>query len=238
MKNEISPIALKILVFPAFTILFFGAFVLTLNAQTNTKREVAVITSETGGKRVIRYVDLLIQLALEPDAPLDSPRPEDLKRALQSIIDLALFSLELEASKVPCSISTRADTEDEIQRRAKGFRSPEEFEKRMRTVGFYSVNDRNFEQLMSGLAALNKYLNIRFRSFVVIPDEEEEKYYRDVFMPDFRRKNPGLLVPDRQQMRPQIRRTLIEQRAENEIKRFLENARKDVKIDFLSEELK
>jgi hypothetical protein len=238
MKNYFSPAALKFFIFPVFTFLFFGAFVLSLKAQTDMKREIAVISSESGSKRVIRYADLLIQLALEPDAPLDSPRVEDLRRALQTIINLALISLELETAKVPCSISTGADTEDEIRRRAKDFSSFEEFEKRMRKVGFHSVNDYKFEQLMSGLAALNKYLNIRFRSFIVLPDEEEEKYYRDVFMPDFRRKNPGLLLPDRQQMRPQIRRILIEQKAESEIQRFLENARKSVKIDFLNEELK
>ena len=238
MKKYNSPTILKLLIFPVFTFLCCGAFVLRVEAQAKTQREIAVITDATGNKRVIRYADLLIKLALEPAVPLDSPPGEDLKRALQSMIDLVLISLELESVKVPCSLSNETDTKGEVQRIAKLFSSFEEFENRLRAVGFHSARDYRFEQLMGGLAVITKYLNIRFRAFIIIPAEDELKYYREIFAPDFRRKNPGILLPELQQTRPQIRQILIEQRAQSEIKRFLERARRQVRIEILSEDLK
>src|SRR5215212_11146717 len=43
---------------------------------------------------LITYSDLLWQLALQPNVPIDSPRREDLKRALELLIDQRLVVQE------------------------------------------------------------------------------------------------------------------------------------------------
>ena len=91
---------------------------------------------------------------------------------------------------------------------------------------------------MSARVTIEKGVDLHFRSFVIITREEEEKYYRGIFVPDFRRRQPGLLLPSLEEIRAQIRSILIEQKAESEIERFLAQARQRVKIEILSEELK
>src|SRR5919205_108299 len=58
-------------------------------------RMVAVVN----GSELITYSDLLWQLALQPGVPIESPRREDLARALELLIDQRLVVQE--ADKLP-----------------------------------------------------------------------------------------------------------------------------------------
>ena len=42
---------------------------------------------------------------------------------------------------------------------------------------------------------MEKYLDFRFRNFVVISQKEIADYYRDIYVPRFRSQNPGRIVP-------------------------------------------
>ncbi len=238
MNNKFSKISRNL-----FSALFLfglnlGAFVFFANAQVDGNKEVAIITVKSGDKRTIKYSDLLFQLALEPNAPLNPPETKDLKRVLQTLINLGLIANELGPLLSSCLVPTEAEIQDQIRRSWSYSRSPAEFEKRFQLIGFVSINDDNFRRQISARAGIEKWVNFRFRLFLIIPREEEEKYYRDVFAADFRRRNPGLLLPELKQIRPQIRQILEEKRVESEIQRFLDYARQQVKIEILSEELK
>ena len=74
-----------------------------------------------------------------------------------------------------------------------------------------------------------------YRSFVIITLEEERKYYNDVYTPDFRRKNPGLLLPTFETVRTQINQILTERKIEEDIQRFLDDSRRRAEIIPLSE---
>ncbi len=220
-------------------VLIFAMFFLIINGQEDVKRDVAVITDSAGNKRIIKYSDVLIQLALQPDSPpLNPPRSEDLKRVLQNMINLSLIGSEVQAWRVSCPMPTRAELDEEIRRMSNLFPSTAEFEKRLRIAGFDSIKNEDFERLMAALTAIQKCLDFRFRSFVVITLEEEETYYRDVFAPAFRRRNLGILMSDLQKQRSQIRQILTEQKAVSEIKRFLDNAKQRAKIVILSDDWK
>ena len=228
-----------------FAFLVFGASVCRIKAQEDAKRQVAVVADNEGKTRIIRYSDLLFQLALQPHTPLNPPRTEDLKRALRNLIDMSLISMEFENRKFPegssplCRQASREEIDLEIKRMASLFRySTSEFEKRLREIGFSSIRDENFEREIGFRVTMQKWLDLRFRSFMIITPEEEAAYYRDVFAPEFRRRYPGLLMPDLQKQSPRIRQILTEQKAEVEINKYLEFAGKRVKIDILSDELK
>src|SRR5690348_12254422 len=67
--------------------LAFGLFTAdAVRAQEVTDKMVATVNSGVSPD-LITYSDLLWQLALEPDVPLQNPRSEDLNRALQRVID-------------------------------------------------------------------------------------------------------------------------------------------------------
>ena len=216
--------------------LFALAFVITgrkAAAQQVVDKTVATIGDGVGDSELITYSDLLWSLALQPGAPLNPPTSEDLNRALQLLINQRLFALE--AGRVPRNAATQTEIDVEIKRVLAVFPSTAEFEKRLRIVGFDSVKDENFERMMAQRVSIEKYLEFRFRSFVVITPQDEERYYRDIFTPDFRRRNPGLLMPTLDETRTRINKLLTEQKVEGDIERFLDFSKRRNEIIILSE---
>lgn len=202
-------------------------------AQTVVDKTVATVGDGLGTPELITYSDLLWQLALEPNVPLRPPASADLNRALQLLINQRLFALE--AERVPRAAPTTKEIDDEIKRVLALFPSTADFESRLRLVGFDSIKDDNFERMMAQRVAIEKYLDFRFRSFAVITSEDETKYYRDVFAPAYRKKNPGLLMPPLDEVRKQINETLVEQKVASDIEKFLDDAKTRAEIIILSE---
>ena len=202
------------------------------NAQTVVDKTVAAISDGVGDPELITYSDLLWTLALQPNVPLNPPTSEDLNRALQLLVNQRLFALE--AGRVPRAAPTQDEIDAEIKRVLGQFPSTAEFEKRLRVVGFDSVKDENFERMMAQRVSIEKYLDFRFRSFVVITPEDEAKYYRDIYVPQFRRQNPGLLMPPLDEKRREINQFLTEEKVENDIERFLDFSKRRSEIIILS----
>ena len=221
--------------FSLFGILFliFVFFTPNAHSQQVVDKTVATVSDGVGTPELITYSDLLWQLALVPNVPLNPPTSDDLNRALQLLINQRLFALE--AERVPRTAPTQDEIDAEIKRVLAQFSSPSDFVKRLQTVGFDSINDDNFERIMAQRVAIEKYLDFRFRSFVVITPEDEARYYRDVFTPEFRRRNPGLLLPPLDEVRQQIKNTLTEEKVASDIEKFLDESKRRSEIVILSE---
>lgn len=213
-------------------VVFFGVFFGKIQAQITVDKTVATVGNGFDTE-LITYSDLLWQLALVPNATLNPPTSEDLNRALQILINQRLFALE--AERLPRSTPNKEEVDAEIKRVLALFPSTSEFIKRLNLVGFDSVGDDNFERMMAQRVSIEKYLDFRFRSFVVITSEDEAKYYREVFTPDFRRRNPGLLMPSLDERRTQINQILTEQKVAADIEKFLDDAKRRSEIVVLSE---
>jgi hypothetical protein len=203
---------------------------ITSPAQEVVDKTVAALSDGTRTE-LITYSDLLWQLALQPNAPLDPPRKADLEQALQTLIDQRLFALE--AQRLPRAAATDKEIADKIQETLTHFPSTAAFETRLRQVGFDSIKDDNFERLMGQRLDIEKYVAFRFESFVVITAEDEKKYYRDTYTPEFRRRTPGLLVPSFEDKRAEIHQTLTQQKVGASIERFVDEAKQRVQIDIL-----
>jgi hypothetical protein len=188
---------------------------------------------------LITYSDLVWQLALQPNTSISPPSSEDLNRALQLLINQRLFALE--AQRLPRLAPSEAEIAEKIQDVLNDFlrnsfiKTPAEFERRLKQVGFDSVKDDNFERIMGQRVAIDKYLDFRFRSFAVTTPEDEAKYYRETFVPEFRRRFPGLLMPNLDEKRAEIRRILIEEKVAGNIEDFLDDAKRRAEIVILSE---
>jgi len=195
--------------------------------QTVVDKTVATV-SDGSRTELITYSDLLWQLALQPNVPLDPPREEDLRQALQTQINQRIFSLE--AERLPRTAPTEKEIADKIAEILLVFPSSAEFERRLKLVGFSSVSDDNFENIIAKRVAIEKYLDFRFRSFVVITADDEANYYRDTWAADFRRRNPNTIVPSLDEARQRVNAALIEQRVASSIEVFLEEARRRVQV--------
>lgn len=203
------------------------------NAQVVVDKTVAVVSDGTRKPQLITYSDLLWQLALQPGVPLDKPRSEDLNQALQTLINQRIFAIE--AERLPRTAPSDKEIADKISETLGFFPTASAFETRLKQVGFDSVKDDAFERLISQRVAIEKYIDFRFASFVVVTSDEEARYYRDIFTPDFRRRSPGLLLPPLEEKRPEIRTTLTTQKIAAAIERFLDEAKRRVQIEILIE---
>ncbi len=212
-------------------LVIFGAM-LPVSSQEIVDKTVAVV-SDGNRTELITYSDLMWQLALQPGAPLDPPRSDDLNRALQTMINQRLFALE--SQRLPRDAPSKAEITRKISETVAFFPSPAVFQARLRQVGFDSVSDEAFEDLISRRLSIEKYIDFRFGSFVVVTADDEARYYRDVYVPEFRRKTPDLLLPSLDESRNEIRGTLTRQRIATAIETFLDEAKRRVNIEILFE---
>ena len=213
-----------------FLFAVFAAAVVPTRAQTVVDKTVATV-GDGAKSELITYSDLLWQLALQPDTPINEPRKEDLEAALQTLTEQRLIALE--AERLPTVTPSEAEVTAEIQRFVKRFPAASVFEARLRRVGFKSIEDPNFRRIIERRLAVDKYLDFRFRSFIVVTPADEEQYYRETYVPDFRRRNPGVVPPQLEAVRNTINQQITETRIETEINRFLEEARNRASITIL-----
>ncbi|MCA1589080.1 MAG: hypothetical protein LC730_03025, partial [Acidobacteria bacterium] len=203
----------------------------TIGAQTVVDKTVASVADGVRTE-LITLSDLKWQLALQPGASLDNPVSAELNTALQTLINQRVFALE--AERLPRNAPTDEEISREIAKLVAYFPSPADFERRLKQVGFSSIRDDNFERIIAQRVAIEKYLAFRFRSFIVITADDEAKYYREIFVPDFRRRYPGLLMPTLDSRRNEIRKLLTEERVARQIDAFLEEAKRRVEIVLLN----
>lgn len=210
----------------------FGASSAPVSAQVIVDKSVATV-SDGVRSELITYSDLLWQLALQPNTPIDPPSSEDLNRALQVVINQRLFALE--AERIPREPPTTAEVDKTIKDLLALFPSTAEFERRLRLVGFDSVRDPDFIRIIEERVKIENYLAFRFRAFIVITPEDEAKYYRDIYAPEFRRKYPGLVLPGLEEKRSEINQLLTENKVASNIETFLDEAKRRVQIVILNE---
>jgi hypothetical protein len=215
------------------TLLFFGAASGTeFRGQIVVDKTVATV-SDGFRTELITYSDILWQLALQPNTPIDPPAADDVQQALRVLIDQRVFALE--AERLPRNAPTDAEIREKIAQTVTFFASPAAFEARLKRVGFSSVSDEAFEQLISRRMAIDRYVDFRFRSFVVVSADEITRYYREVYVPEFRRRSPGLLVPTLEERTDEIREILMESKVADRIDEFLEDTKRRVQIEILLE---
>lgn len=188
-----------------------------------------VATVNAGARTdLITYSDLLWQLSMQPNTPLDNPSSQALNSALRLLIDQDLILQE--AEKLPTIAPTASEVSDARDELARNFASGE-LEQRLRKVG---LTTEKLNDIVERRLKMEKYLDFRFRNFVVITQEEVASYYRDVFVPRFRTRFPGRIVPQADEVKAQIERNLTESKIESDTDAFLDTARDRAEIVMLS----
>jgi len=178
---------------------------------------------------VVTESDVRWELALDPDVqPLDLS-VENRRSMLERIIDQRI--LFQEATKVPQIPPTDAEIQTYIRTSLlERFGSQDAFRARIRKVG---LDFATLREIVTRRLSLLKYIEFRFRSFVIIPPEEIERYYNEVAVP--RMKNRGTEMRSLEEMRTQIENTLAGEKINSELDQFLDEARARAQIVRLAE---
>jgi hypothetical protein len=206
------------------TLVLVLAFGSVCAAQQVVDKMVATVN---GGVRteLITYSDLMWQLALQPDTPLDNPSSQQLNRALQLLIDQRLILQE--AEKLPTIVPTPQEITDSRNELIRHFASESGLRERMQRVGLTS---EKLDEIIEQRLKMEKYLDFRFRNFVVISQKEIADYYRDIYVPRLKARSPGRIVPPLEQVRAEIERTLMEAKIESDTDAFLDTLRERAEI--------
>ncbi len=177
------------------------------------------------GSCLVTYSDLLWQLALTPNTPLANPNSDALNRALRLVIDQRLILQE--AQKLPSIAPTADEIRNARDELVKAFSSPAEFQERRERVG---LSSDKIDEILEQRIKIEKYLDFRFRNFVVITQKEISEYYRDVYVPRFRLQSRGAIVPTLEESHGEIEQTLTEGKIESDTDTFLDNARERAEV--------
>jgi hypothetical protein len=178
---------------------------------------------------LITYSDLLWQLALQPSSQLDQPTSADLNRALRLLTDQRLILQE--AEKLPSIAPTTEEVKAARDEFVKLFPSAAEFQLRLQRVG---LTAEKLNEILEQRVRIEKYLDFRFRNFVVITANEIADYYKDVWVPRLKARAPGQIVPTLEEARAEIEKTLTEAKIESDTYAFLDNARERAEIVILN----
>jgi len=214
--------------FLVFIALAFLAAAPPCSAQQVIDKMVATVNA--GVKTdLITYSDLMWQLALQPNTVLDNPNSADLNRALRLLIDQRLILQE--AEKIPTIVPTQKEVSDARDELARNFASQPEFQQRLQRVG---LTAEKVDEIVEQRLKMEKYLDFRFRNFVVISQKEIADYYQDVYVPRLKARSPGRIVPSLEQSRAEIEKTLMEAKIESDMDAFLDTARERAEIVILN----
>jgi hypothetical protein len=232
MKDSVTKLKPVLAVWRFFLLLLFALLPL-YPASSAPAQEVVdkMVATVNAGVRtdLITYSDLLWQLSLQPNTSLANPNSDDLNRALRLVTDQRLILQE--AEKLP----TIAPTADEIRgardQLVKVFPSLAEFQQRLLRVGLTS---EKLDEILEQRVRIEKYLDFRFRNFVLISQKEITDYYKDIYVPRLRRRSPGQIIPTLEEARSEIERTLTEAKIESDTDAFLDSARDRAEIVMLS----
>ena len=200
----------------------------TQTQQQATAGKVIDYMVATVNGSLITYSDLRWQLTLQPNTVLDNPRREDLQHALELLIEQRLVFQD--AEKLPHIHATDQEIELAVAELIHLFPSQAEFQQRMVRTG---LTAERLREIVGERVEIEKYLDFRFRSFTVVTLKEIDDYYRDSFVPQFRQRSPGAVVPKIETVRSQIEKQLIERRVGTDLQKYIDDTRERAEIVIL-----
>lgn len=220
--------------FSTFCLLLAAYCLLPSLAAAQDVVDKTVATVNAGGQTdcsdcLITYSDVLWQLALQPESQLANPSSESLNTVLRLIEDQRLILQE--AKKLPTISPTEKEISDARDELARHFSSQAELQQRMRQVGLTS---EKLYEIVEQRVRIEKYLDFRFRSFIVIAQKDVGDYYRETWVPKFQSKYPARIVPKLEDARSEIEKILTESKIDSDIDSFLDAARDRAEIVILN----
>jgi hypothetical protein len=179
---------------------------------------------------IITRIDLLWSLALDPSAP--SPAgpvsPDILRQKLDVMIDERLIAQD--AARLPSAEAPQDEIDQKRRMLIERFPSEAAFRQRIESVG---LTPQRLDQLIRERILIERFKEFRFQSFVFVREEEIQRYYTEVLAPQVRAR--GAVPPPVEQVREQIRAILREEKINEEIDRWLIEARQRADIVQLAE---
>ena len=137
---------------------------------------------------VITRIDLLWSIALDPQSPSPvGPVGSDLLgRKLDVMIDERLIAQE--AARIPTADITQDEIDKKRTELIRGFRNEAEFRQRAGSVG---LTPQKIDDLLRQRILIERFVDFRFRSFVLTTEQEIKRYYEETLAPEVAQTRSG-----------------------------------------------
>ncbi len=176
------------------------------------------IVKESDIKRDIRVTSFLN--SENPDLSLASQ-----KKAANRLIDQVFIRREIELGDYPTATLQQADQQLEKLKKDK-FRTEAAFEQALRR---YELSELDLRMQFQWQLTVLRFIDVRFKPAVLVTGDEIEKYYRD-HAAALRREYPGKSSLD--DLRGHIREILTGEKVNQQFFAWLDDQRKDTKVQF------
>ncbi len=198
-----------------------------VEAQQTIDQILTLVNDET-----ITRIDLLWSIAMDPQAPSPvGPVGADvLSRKLDVMIDERLIAQE--AARIPTTEISRDEIEKKLNELIKSFASEAQFRERTGSVG---LTQQKIEELLRQRILIDRFVEFRFRSFVLVTQQEIKRYYDEILVPKVR---AGGQVPpplEEPKIHDGIFANLKQEKVDAEINRWLASARQRADVVQLAE---
>jgi len=179
---------------------------------------------------VVTRTDLLWSIALDPRAPSPAgPVSSDLlKQKLDVMVDQRLVAQE--AARLPSADLTQDEVDKKRTELVKSFKSEADFRQRVESVGL--TPDR-IDDLIRERILIDRFVEFRFRSFVLVTEPEIQKYFDETLVPRIRAA--GQVPPALAKVSDDINALLKQEKINQEIDRWLTTVRQRADIVQLAE---
>ena len=207
------------------------AFCFSAHAQQKVDQIIALVNED-----IITRTDLLWSLALDPKAPSPAgPLSSDvLRQKFDVMIDQKL--IEQEARRVPAADVTQEEIDQRRTALIRQFPSEAAFRQRVESVG---LTPQRIDDLIREMILIERFVDFRFRSFVLVTEQDIQNYYNEKLVTEIRKAGqvpPSLDdVIDGVTVREKINSVLKQEKINEEIDRFIKNARERANIVILAE---
>ena len=179
---------------------------------------------------IITRTDLLWSIAIDPKAPSPvGPVGADLLRQkLDVMIDERLIAQE--AARIPSTDIAQEEVDKMRTAIIASFKSEAEFRQRAGSVG---LTPQKIDELLRQRILIDRFVDFRFRSFVLATEQEIKRYYDEHLAADVRKA--GAVPPPLDQVRDKINDLLKQEKINTEIDKWLSAARQRAEVVQLAE---
>lgn len=151
------------------------------------------------------------------------------RRMAERLIEQTLVQREMEVSRYPSA------TPEEVQAmldQLKQRRASSAFEQKLAACG---ITEAALRQNLKVQATTVRFVDLRFRPGNAVSEGEVEIYYRETFVPEWQRQNPGRAAPELDDVRDRIEQILGMQKANQSLEEWLRDARSRARVRYFEE---
>ena len=208
------------------TLRAIAGFAIALAALS--RAEIIDRVAVTVGNRVITSSEIEREARLtaflnntQPDLSLAGRR-----KTAERLVEQRLVKRELEAARYP------APTESEVQAALNEvkarYASTAAWQEALRK---YSITEQDVRDHLAWQLAFLRFIDIRFRPGVQVSDEDVKQYFEKTVRPVAEQAHPGT-APTLDEYREKIEETLVGQRVDQEVDRWLQAARRRNQVEY------